>query len=271
MRESRVHWPEALMEALGLGLFMVSAGVFGTLLEYPGSPVHQALPSAFARRAVMGLAMGLTAIGLVYSPWGRRSGAHINPAVTFTFLRLGRVQARDAVAYVAAQFGGGLLGVLLVVALLGQAFVAPPVTAVATLPLPGSSGVAVAFACELAISFALLLLVLTLGRSARFAPYTGFFVGAVLFLYITIEAPWSGMSMNPARTLASAIAARSFQALWVYFVAPLAGMMLASEVHARHARSKRAGCAKLAHTFPCIFCGEGVTATADATRAPKGR
>jgi aquaporin Z len=254
MRPARVHWPEALMEALGLGLFMVSAGLFGTLLEYPGSPIHQALPSGVARRALMGIAMGLTAIGLVYSPWGRRSGAHINPAFTLTFLRLGRVGARDAAAYVAAQFAGGLGGVFLVAVLLGDRFVAPPVAAVAT--LPGSAGVPIAFACELAISFALVLLVLTLGRSPRLAPYTGLFVGATLFLYITFEAPLSGMSMNPARTLASALPSRSFQALWIYFVAPLAGMLLASEVHVRLARSKRAGCAKLAHAFPCIFCGE---------------
>jgi aquaporin Z len=254
MRPARVHWPEALMEALGLGLFMVSAGLFGTLLEYPGSPLRQALPSGVARRALMGVAMGLTAIGLVYSPWGRRSGAHINPAFTLTFLRLGRVRARDAVAYVAAQFAGGLAGVLLVAGLLGDRFVAPPVAAVAT--LPGSAGVAIAFACELGISFALVLLVLTLGRSPRLSPHTGLFVGATLFLYITFEAPLSGMSMNPARTLASAIPSRSFHALWLYFAAPLAGMLLASEVHVRLAQGKRAGCAKLAHAFPCIFCGE---------------
>src|SRR5690242_13308176 len=89
-----VHWREALMEALGLCLFMVSAGVFGTLLEYPGSPIHRAISDPFARRALMGLAMGLTAIGLVYSPWGRRSGAHLNPAFTWTFFRLGRVRGR---------------------------------------------------------------------------------------------------------------------------------------------------------------------------------
>jgi len=253
MRPTRVHWPEALMEALGLGLFMVSAGLFGTLFEYPGSPLHQALPSAFGRRALMGVAMGLTAIGLVYSPWGRRSGAHINPAFTLTFLRLGRLRARDAAAYVAAQFAGGLAGALAVAALLGDAFVAPPVTAVAT--LPGPAGFAVAFACELAISFVLVLLVLTLGRSQRLGRYTGLFVGAVLFLYITFEAPLSGMSMNPARTLASAVPGHAWQGLWIYFLAPLTGMLLASEVHVRLARGKRAGCAKLVHTFPCIFCG----------------
>jgi aquaporin Z len=252
MSTTRVHWPEALMEALGLGLFMVSAGAFGTLLEYPGSPVHQALPSAFGRRALMGIAMGLTAIGLVYSPWGRRSGAHINPAFTLTFLRLGRLRARDAAAYVVAQFAGGLAGALAVAALLGDAFVAPPVTAVAT--LPGPAGLAAAFACELAISFALVLLVLTLGRTPRLGRYTGLFVGAVLFLYITFEAPLSGMSMNPARTLASAVPGHAWQGLWIYFLAPLAGMLLASEVHVRLTRNERAGCAKLAHSFPCIFC-----------------
>jgi len=245
------------MEALGLGLFMVSAGVFGTLLEAPASPLHAALPSAFGRRALMGVAMGLTAIGLVHSPWGRRSGAHINPAFTLTFLRLGRVRARDAALYMAAQFAGGLAGALAVAALLGYAFVAPPVAAVATLPGPG--GAAVAFGCELAISFALVLLVLTLGCSPRLARHTGLFVGATLFLYITFEAPFSGMSMNPARTLASAVAGGVWQDLWIYFTAPLVGMLLASQVHLIHVRQARrlpSGCAKLAHTFPCIFCGD---------------
>ena len=248
-----IHWPEALMEALGLGLFMISAGVFGTLLEYPGSPVHAALPDALFRRVLMGLAMGLTAIGLVYSPWGRRSGAHINPAFTITMLRLGRLGAGDALGYVVMQFLGGLAGASLVAAALGPAFVDDPVRAVAT--LPGASGAGVAFLSELVISFLLVLLVLTLGASPRWGRHTGLFVGAVIFIYITLEAPLSGMSMNPARTVASAIPACDGRALWIYFTAPLAGMLLASEVHVRLVRSKRAGCAKVVHSFPCIFCG----------------
>jgi aquaporin Z len=203
----------------------------------------------------MGVAMGSTAIGLVYSPWGRRSGAHINPAVTLTFLRLGRVRAADAAAYVAAQFAGGLAGAELVAAALGSAFLAPPVAGVAT--LPGPAGLAVAFSSELAISFALVLLVLRLGGSRKWSGRTGLFVGAVLFVYITFEAPLSGMSMNPARTVASAIAAHAWTGVWIYFLAPLAGMLLASEVHLRLARSRSQGCAKLAHGLPCIFCGAG--------------
>src|SRR5713226_9052868 len=94
------HWPEYLMEAAGLGLFMVSACVFATLLESPGSPARRAIPSDFLRRALMGLAMGLTAVGIIYSPWGQRSGAHINPAVTFTFLRLRKIEPWEAFFYI---------------------------------------------------------------------------------------------------------------------------------------------------------------------------
>ena len=62
------HWPEYLMEALGLGLFMLSACAFGALLEHPSSPLQQAIESPALRRALMGVAMGGTAIGLIYSP-----------------------------------------------------------------------------------------------------------------------------------------------------------------------------------------------------------
>src|SRR6266849_1748240 len=80
-RALRLHWPEYLMEAAGLGFFMVSACLFGALYENPASPVRHAIVSAFLRRVVMGLSMGATAIAIIYSPWGKQSGAHINPSV----------------------------------------------------------------------------------------------------------------------------------------------------------------------------------------------
>ena len=66
------------------------------------------------QRVFTGICMGLTAIALIHSPWGKRSGAHMNPAVTLTFLRLGHIAPWDAAFYIAAQFIGGTLGVLLV-------------------------------------------------------------------------------------------------------------------------------------------------------------
>jgi aquaporin Z len=214
----RRHWPEYLIEAGGLGLFMVSAGLFATLLWYPASPLAQAVPDGVARRALMGLLMGLTAILIIYSPWGRQSGAHINPAVTLTFWRLGKVRTWDAVFYVLAQFIGGALGVLLVLALLGAAFALPPVSYVATVPGPG--GDLIALLAEAAISCVLMLVILLTTNTPRLMRLTGVFAGCLVALYITLEAPLSGMSMNPARTLASALPGSLWQGLWLYFVAP---------------------------------------------------
>src|SRR6516164_2111904 len=150
----RHHWPEYLMEAAGLGLFMISAGAVTTLFEYPGSPLNQAIGSAFVRRSLIGLGMGLTAIGLTYSPWGQQSGAHLNPAVTLTFLRLGKVRSHDASFYVVAQILGGLAGVLAVWAVLHESFRRPPVRFVTT--LPGEAGEAAAFLAEFLISFVMM-------------------------------------------------------------------------------------------------------------------
>src|SRR5262249_39619776 len=65
-------------------------------------------------------------------------------------------------------------------------------------------------------------------RAARF---TGVFAGALVAIYIIVERPYSGMSMNPARTFASAVPAMTWTGLWLYFAAPLLGMVLAGEVY----------------------------------------
>lgn len=106
------HWPEYLMEGACLGLFMISAFSFGAILEHPASPAHQAIPNPYFRRLLMGIAMGLTTIAIIYSPWGKQSGAHINPSTTLTFFRLGKIMKWDAILYVVSQFSGGVAGAL---------------------------------------------------------------------------------------------------------------------------------------------------------------
>jgi aquaporin Z len=250
------HWPEYLMEAAGLGLFMVSACLFTVLLEHPSSPVRQALPDPFLRRSVIGLAMGLTAIGLVYSPWGKQSGAHLNPSVTLTFFRLGKIRLADALFYMSAQCIGGLAGVLLVATVAGPFLTDPSVNYAVT--VPGPSGPGAAFVAESVISFGLMLVVLTISNTPRLARWTGLFAGLLVVAYITIEAPLSGMSMNPARTMASAVPSRIWTALWVYFTAPLLGMLVAAELFVRFKDVRALACPKLHHQnrFRCIFCGK---------------
>jgi aquaporin Z len=244
------------MEAAELGLFMVSATAVTALLEHPASPLRWALPDAFGRRALIGLAMGVTAIAIIYSPLGQQSGAHFNPAVTLTFLRLGKIAAPDAVFYVLAQFVGGVVGVLVAALLLGMVIEHPSVRYAAT--LPGRGGVGAAFAAELGISFFLMLTVLAVSNSKHLARLTPLCAGTLVATYITFEAPISGMSMNPARSFASALPAGIFTALWVYFTAPILGMILAAEVYTRSRRSRRVYCAKINHHTHrrCIFrCG----------------
>lgn len=190
------HWPEYLIEAACLGLFMVSACSFTVLLQHPGSILRHMVPSAFLRRLLTGLAMGLTAIALIYSPWGKQSGAHLNPSVTLTFLRLGKVEPWDAWFYIVSQFLGGTLGVLLSALIWGKAIADENVRYAAT--VPGDRGTGVAFVAELAISFLMMTMVLNISNSARIARFTGFVAGALVATYITIESPLSGMSMSPA-------------------------------------------------------------------------
>jgi len=247
----RGHWPEYLIEAAGLGIYMISACVVDALLEYPGSPVHQAIREPVVRTILLGLARGLTVVGLVYSPWGKQSGAHFNPAITLTFCWLGKVAAWDACFYTLAQFLGGLAGVLLTAALLGRWVADPAVDYAVTVPGPAGQGVA--FVAEFLISFGLMSVILIASNIRRAARFTGLFAGALVAIYIVVERPYSGMSLNPARTFASAVPAMTWTGLWLYFAAPLLGMVLAGQVYLQLFGSGY--CAKLHHDNDkrCIF------------------
>lgn len=244
------------MEAAGLGVFMVSACLFATILEYPGSPLRQSIEEPLLRRVIMGIAMGLTAVGIIYSPWGKQSGAHINPTVTLTFFRLGKIKIWDAFFYILAQFAGGLSGVWLTALMIGSFLANPSVNFAVT--VPGTKGVFIAFLAELAISFGLMLVILIATNTQKLASFTGLFAGVLLAIYVTFEAPLSGMSMNPARSFASAMPSRIWSAFWIYMTAPGLGMLLAAEMYLCAKGARGVICAKLHHHNDkrCIFrCG----------------
>lgn len=262
----RSHWPEYVSEAGCLATFMISAATFATVLQHPASPWSLGLQPAALERVPMGLGMGLTAIAIIYSPVGRRSGAHMNPAVTLTFFRLGKIPPVDAAFYVLAQLVGGLGGIALATELLARLPADPSVNYVAT--LPGPTGDAVAFIAEAAISFGMMLVILLVSNRPRFNRFTGLCAGVLVCTYIIVEAPLSGMSMNPARSLGPALLAGSLETLWIYSMAPLAGMLLAAEVFVRRHGTARVLCAKLDHPtdMPCIFrCRFGTPVEAAAS------
>ena len=176
----------------------------------------------------------------------------MNPALTLAFYRLGKMSLPDALFYLAAQFSGAIGGVCIARYLLphtvGRA-VGYAVTA------PGVRGSAVAFLGELMISFVLMSTTLVASNRETLARYTPYLVGFLYTTFIILEAPLSGMSMNPARSFAPALHASYWHALWLYFAAPTLGMLVAAEVFLRARGGVYPFCAKLHHANNkrCIF------------------
>ncbi len=248
----RHHWPEYLMEAAELGIFMLSACAFSVWLFHPHSYAATHLPNGFLRRLLAGLAMGATMVLLVYSPLGKQSGAHMNPAFSLAFFRLGKLPGWDLVFYTLAQFLGGAAGVWVALQLFGGKLADPAVRYAVT--VPGENGRWVAFALEIFITFVVMTTVLYFSNHRTKAKYTGVAIACLVAMYVTFESPFSGMSMNPARTVASAIFANVWSDIWIYFVAPPIGMLAAVELFPY--KRRRADCAKLHHDNDkrCIFC-----------------
>jgi aquaporin Z len=246
-------WHLYLFEGVELALFMISACVCTVVLFHPDYSALQMLPNAAFRRVFMGVAMGLTAVLIIHSPMGKSSGAHFNPAITLTYLRLRKIAVWDAVFYVLFQFVGGAFGVGVSSFVLGDRLADPAVDYAVT--VPGRYGTAAAFAAELFMAALLMGVVLLTSNRPRFAPYTSYCVGILIAFYILLFAPVSGFSINPARTFGSAVFAHLWSAGWVYFTAPLLGMMSAAEAYLRSYGPDRILCAKLHPdpAYPCPF------------------
>lgn len=242
------------MEAVCLGIFMISASVFATILEYPNSPVRQSLPNGFLRQVLMGIAMGVTALGINYSPMGKLSGAHMNPALTFIFFHLGKIKRNDAIYYSIFQCIGGVVAVASMSFLIGYPFHDSHVNYVTT--VPGKFGPAGAFIIEVVIAFCMMTMVLTTSNHPKLRNYTGAIAGFFVMSFVILSGPISGFSMNPARTIASSVPSGIYSSFWIYMTAPFIGFGLAAYIY--KSLHGKVICAKMHHSehYLCIFnCG----------------
>ena len=175
----KCHWREYLMEAAGLAGFVVGASVLTVFLEHPDLPVMRSALGEYPmlRRVPLGIILGAYIAGVVYL-FGKRSGAHINPAVTWAFFRLGKISFADAVLYTLAQFAGAIAAAQIMKFTLGDFYADPPNRYVVTEPARWDESGIVAFAAEFFISFVLMLVCLVAANSSRLeklvAPITGF-------------------------------------------------------------------------------------------------
>ncbi|MEU1075889.1 MULTISPECIES: aquaporin [unclassified Streptomyces] len=221
-------WRGAAVEcALTAAMMFVVVTAVRWLLD-PGSPLFIADP-----RLALGVVGALVAVllaGLILSPAGRRSGAHLNPAVSLTLWLMRVFPGRAVFPYAVGQLAGGLAGTALARLVWGPVLQSAALSDGLARPGPGRSSLAV-FVLE-AASFAAVALLIGFFVAhpglARPMPYA---VGLVVGLIIALLGPVSGGAANPARQLGPAAVSGTTTALWAYLTAPLLGAALGALVH----------------------------------------
>lgn len=215
--------PAYFSELAGTALMMFNGiawicWIFGT-----GSPISGWLPNPTFRLLVVGIcfASGVTAVA--YSPLAQRSGGHLNPAVTLGFWMLHKISARAALIYALMQAIGAFIGTALVLVLWPD--LASSVKLGATLLGQGVNP-AMGFILEVGSTFVLMLTIL-IAANSPWKRWTGVAVGVAIALLVLVEAPFTGTSLNPARSLAPAALISIWQDQWIYWIAPCVGAALA--------------------------------------------
>ena len=212
------HWRIWGAEAAGSGLLVLGALSSVALVLGDRSPVADASHSV--RLLLTGMLVGVTVTLIVISPFGRLSGAHLNPAVTLAFRIVGRVSGHDVVGYLAAQFAGALAGALAFRLLWGS--VAFSVDGGVTHP---SLATAAAIGIEAGMTGLLVGMIFVFVSRERLMRWTPLMLWPLIGVLVWRGSPYTGTSLNPARSAGPAAAFADFADLWLYLVAPILGAL----------------------------------------------
>jgi len=198
-------------ETLATFLLVFGVLVFSALAS-PGNAWHAAMQA---------LVTGMLISGLVWV-FGPISGAHLNPAVSVALARTPHFSLKECLPFVLAQCVGAWAASMAV-----SLFGLHPNGGGLTLP---TTRLATAFGLEMIISAALMLFIMyMLSKPSFHVRKLSLPIGLFVSVVVWFAGPFSGASMNPARSLGPALVAGHFQNLWIYLVAPMAGMLLAVE------------------------------------------
>ncbi|TDU73962.1 aquaporin [Streptomyces sp. KS 21] len=192
----------------------------------PASPL--ALAHVRSALLVVGALAGAAVFGLIRTPWGRRSGGHMNPAITLALWLLGAFPGRGVAVYVVAQLGGSVAGTALARLAWGPAVARVGYGAAAA--APSWNGWAV-FAAEGGCLVVITLMIgyfLTRPARERWFPWA---LAVLICAIVTVLGPLSGGAANPARQFGPALMSGSTAALWIYLVAPALGAALGAAAH----------------------------------------
>jgi MIP family channel proteins len=198
-------------------------GTFFLVLIGPGTVMVDAFAGGAVGPTGVALAFAFVVIAMVYA-LGHLSGAHINPAVTLAFWSVRRFPAVEVVPYVVAQCVGASAASVVLRAAIGRVGELG-----ATLP---RIGVGSALVIEWLLSFALMFVIMAVATDERVADgFAALAVGLTVGFCALMGGPLTGASMNPARSFGPALAGSLWQAHWVYWLAPITGMMTAARVY----------------------------------------
>jgi aquaporin Z len=214
--------------AEALGTFLLVFGGVGTAV------LAAKFPSVGVGLLGVALAFGLALLAGVYA-LGPISGAHFNPAVSLGLAVSGRFAWRELPGYVAAQLVGGVVGAGLVLAIAsGQpggydAQVAGLAANGFGAHSPGGFGLAAGLLAELLLTFLFVSVILGATSKSASTAQAGLAIGLTLTLVHLVGIPVTNLSVNPARSTASAlfVGGWALGQLWLFWLAPLAGAALA--------------------------------------------
>jgi aquaporin Z len=231
MRAEKPEYPFSHLAAEFVGTAaLVAAGLSFVILDFgSGSPMAGFIPGAGLRRLITGFLFGTTGGLIALSPAGKVSGAHINPAVSLAFWLKGKMRGFHALGYAIAQLAGGAFGSLPLLLWGGTGL---SVQYGATVPGVGY-GEWAAFFGETATTFTMVILLLFFVSHKRIRRFTPALFPFLYAAMVFLEAPVSGTSTNPARSLGPALVSGDWRAFWVYWAGPLLGASIAATVHSR--------------------------------------
>jgi aquaporin Z len=183
------------------------------------------------------LAFGLTVLTMAFA-LGHISGCHLNPAVTLGLWSAGKVPTGDVVPYIVAQVIGGIAGAAIIAAVAtGKADYNLVQSGFAANGFgehsPGGYSLQAALICEFVLTFFFLMIILGATDARAPAGFAPIAIGLGLTLIHLISIPITNTSVNPARSTSQAlfVGGWALQQLWVFWVAPIAGGVLAGITH----------------------------------------
>jgi aquaporin Z len=221
--DRHIPWALFASELIGTAVLVLVGLSLVIFMFGAGTPMARLIPGEGLRRLITGFLFGTTGACIALSPVGKVSGAHINPVVTLGFRLMGKLDMQTTLGYIAAQLLGAVVGSL---PLLFWGEMGKSVAFGATLPGPGATLSAV-FLGEAITTFMMVALLCVFLGFRTIRPFTPAIFPPLYAIMVWAEAPISGTSTNPARSLGPSVISGQWQVWWIYWIGPMAGMLLA--------------------------------------------